>query len=84
MAEEGARVAILDIDEGAAKSVAAEIGATAHVADVTDPDGLQAAVDRAATTMDGITTLFNNAGVGSVAPLHEWALRSGTGSSGST
>ncbi|HEX3567041.1 MAG TPA: SDR family NAD(P)-dependent oxidoreductase [Acidimicrobiales bacterium] len=73
MAKEGAAVAVLDIDAASAEAVAAEIGGTAHVADVTDPDGLQSAVDQAASAMGGITTLFNNAGVGSMTALHEWA-----------
>ena len=73
MAHEGATVAVLDIDEASAKAVAAEIEGTAHVVDVTDPDAVQSAVDQAASAMGGITTLFNNAGVGSMAPLHEWA-----------
>jgi NAD(P)-dependent dehydrogenase (short-subunit alcohol dehydrogenase family) len=73
MAEEGARVAVLDIDGESAEAVATEIGGSAHVADVTDPDGLRVAVDDAASVMDGITTLFNNAGIGSASPLHEWA-----------
>ncbi|HWF23426.1 MAG TPA: SDR family NAD(P)-dependent oxidoreductase [Acidimicrobiales bacterium] len=73
MAEEGAAVAVLDIDAASAEAVAAEIGGTAHEADVTDPDGLQRAVDQAASAMGGITTLFNNAGVGSMTALHEWA-----------
>ncbi len=66
-------MAVLDIDEASAKAVAAEIEGTAHVVDVTDPDAVQSAVDQAASAMGGITTLFNNAGVGSMAPLHEWA-----------
>jgi NAD(P)-dependent dehydrogenase (short-subunit alcohol dehydrogenase family) len=64
---------VLDIDEDSAKAVAAEIGGTAHVVDVTDAGAVQSAVDQAASKMGGITTLFNNAGVGSMAPLHEWA-----------
>ena len=73
MAKEGAAVAVLDIDAASAEAVAAEIGGTAHVADVTDPDGLRSAIDQAASAMGGITTLFNNAGVGSMAALHKWA-----------
>ena len=73
MAKEGAAVAVLDIDEASAEAVAAEIGGTSHVVDVTDPDAVQSAVDQAASAMGGVTTLFNNAGVGSMAPLHEWA-----------
>jgi meso-butanediol dehydrogenase/(S,S)-butanediol dehydrogenase/diacetyl reductase len=72
MVEEGAAVAIIDISADAAHEFAREIGATAHVADVTDAEGLGAAVDDAATAMGGITTLFNNAGIGNQSPLHEW------------
>jgi meso-butanediol dehydrogenase / (S,S)-butanediol dehydrogenase / diacetyl reductase len=73
MVEEGAAVAIIDISADAAHEFAREIGATAHVADVTDAEGLGAAVDDAAVAMGGITTLFNNAGIGNQSPLHEWA-----------
>ncbi len=73
MVEEGAAVAIIDISADAAHEFAREIGATAHVADVTDAEGLGAAVDDAAMAMGGITTLFNNAGIGNQSPLHEWA-----------
>lgn len=73
MAEEGARVAVLDVDGDAAAAVAGEIGGSAHEADVTDAEGLRAAVDAAAAALGGVTVLFNNAGAGSMAPLHEWA-----------
>ncbi|MBV8461668.1 MAG: SDR family oxidoreductase, partial [Acidimicrobiales bacterium] len=42
------------------------------VADVGDPEGLRAAVDRAAEALGGITILFNNAGTGNQSALHEW------------
>ena len=54
--------------------VAKEIDGTAHVADVTDPDALSGAVDDAVRAMGGLTTLFNNAGIGNQSPLHEWSL----------
>jgi NAD(P)-dependent dehydrogenase (short-subunit alcohol dehydrogenase family) len=73
MAEEGATVAVIDLNRDAAHEVAAEIGGSAHPADVTDPDGLRDAVDAAAVAMGGISILFNNAGTGSASPLHEWA-----------
>ena len=73
MAEEGARVAVLDVDGDAAAAVAKEVDGSAHVADVTDPEGLQAAVDAAATALGGLNVLYNNAGAGSLAPLAEWA-----------
>ncbi len=73
MADEGASVAVIDINGDAAHEIAAEIGGSAHVADVTDADGLRGAVDAAAVAMGGITIMFNNAGVGNQSPLHEWA-----------
>ncbi len=74
MAEEGARVAVIDVNGDAAQEVAREIGGTAHVADVTDPDALSGAVDDAVEAMGGLTTLFNNAGTGNQSALHEWSL----------
>ncbi|MGH9093218.1 MAG: SDR family NAD(P)-dependent oxidoreductase, partial [Acidimicrobiales bacterium] len=73
MAAEGARVAVLDVDGDAAAAVAGEIGGSAHRADVTDAEGFRAAVDAAAEALGGVTVLFNNAGAGSMTPLHEWA-----------
>jgi NAD(P)-dependent dehydrogenase (short-subunit alcohol dehydrogenase family) len=73
MAEEGAHVAVLDINGDAAHEVAKEVAGTAHEVDVTDAEGLRSAVDAAASAMGGITILFNNAGTGSQSPLHEWA-----------
>lgn len=72
MAAEGARVAVLDVDGDAAAVVAGEVGGTAHVADVTDPEGIRAAVDAAAEALGGLSILFNNAGIGGMAPLHQW------------
>ncbi|MBF6556801.1 MAG: SDR family oxidoreductase [Acidimicrobiales bacterium] len=73
MAEEGAAVAVVDVNVEAAREVAEEIDGTAYAADVTDPEGLRAAVDAAAGAMGGITIMFNNAGIGGLSPLHEWA-----------
>jgi NAD(P)-dependent dehydrogenase (short-subunit alcohol dehydrogenase family) len=72
MAKEGAVVSVIDLMRDGALAVAEEIGGHGFEADVTDPDGLRDAVDAAAGAMGGITTLFNNAGIGSVSPLHEW------------
>ncbi len=72
MAEEGSRVAIIDIDAEAATRCADEVGGTAHPADVTDADALNRAVEEASASMGGITILFNNAGIGDQAPLHGW------------
>jgi len=72
MADEGASVAIIDRNGDAAIEVAEEFSGTAHTADVTDAEGLRAAVDAAAAAMGGITILFNNAGIGGMSPLHQW------------
>ncbi len=72
MVEEGATVAVIDIDSDGARTMAAERGIFGFEADVTDPDALRGAVDAAAAAMGGITTLFNNAGIGNLSPLHEW------------
>ena len=72
MAEEGASVAVIDLNEDDAQQVAKEVGGSAHRADVTDPEGLKQAVDDAADALGGITLLFNNAGTGSQSPLHKW------------
>lgn len=72
MAEEGAAVAVVDLNIDGAEEVAKETGGTPHAADVTDPDALREAVDDAAGVMGGISIMFNNAGTGSQSPLHEW------------
>jgi meso-butanediol dehydrogenase/(S,S)-butanediol dehydrogenase/diacetyl reductase len=75
MHEEGAAVAIVDVDREGAERVAAEIGGVAFVADVADPDACAAAVTAAADALGGISVLFNNAGIGAARPLHEYSDR---------
>jgi 3-oxoacyl-[acyl-carrier protein] reductase len=72
IAEEGAAVAVIDVHGDAAADVAKETGGSGHVADVTDPAALTAAVDAAAEAMGGVTLLFNNAGIGNQSSLHRW------------
>jgi NAD(P)-dependent dehydrogenase (short-subunit alcohol dehydrogenase family) len=72
MAEEGAVVAVLDVDSDAAAGVAEEIAGVAVEADVADSAAFGRAVDDAAERLGGLTTLFNNAGVGNVTPLHRY------------
>ncbi len=74
MAEEGARVAVVDIDGDRASAVAGEVDGVAYVADVTDYDALAAAVDDAAAKLDGLSLLFNNAGASTIHRIHEWPL----------
>lgn len=71
MVEEGARVAVLDLDGGAAEAVAAELDGVAVVADVADLDATATAVSEAAAALGGLSVAFNNAGVGWMQPLHE-------------
>jgi NAD(P)-dependent dehydrogenase (short-subunit alcohol dehydrogenase family) len=74
MAEEGARVAVVDIDSERAVAVADEIGGVAYTADVTDYAQLAAAADDAAATFGGLSVVFNNAGTSNLSRIHEWSL----------
>src|SRR6476660_2645230 len=74
MAEEGARVAVVDIDGDRATAVADEIDGLAFAADVTDFAALAAAADAAAAQLGGLSLLFNNAGTSSIHRIHEWPL----------
>ena len=68
-AEEGASVAVLDLDEGQAAEAAsglASTGAQKHVGigcDVSDAASVQAAVDRVVAELGGLHILVNNAGI---------------------
>ena len=71
-AEEGAAVAVLDIDAAAAEHTAREVGGTAFPADVTDADAVRRAVDGAAAALGGLSILVNNAGGSTMVPLADW------------
>ena len=80
LAAEGARVACLDIAEGAASETATAIGASAiaQACDVGDPVSVAAAVDAAAQTFGGLDLAVTCAGIGKLAnshdqPFGEWA-----------
>lgn len=70
LAAEGAKVCVTDVNVDGAEKVAAEInkkhpGVASFAAhDVTSEEDWKAALDRAATTMGGISVLVNNAGIG--------------------
>jgi 3-hydroxybutyrate dehydrogenase len=65
LAQAGARLVVVDVDGDAVRDLAARIGATAIVVDLSDPS----AVDR----LDGgYDVLVNNAGLQHVAPLPEF------------
>ena len=65
-AEEGAAVAILDLDEGAASEAAGRLGAEKAIGigcDVSDAASAEAAVERVVEELGGIHILVNNAGI---------------------
>jgi NAD(P)-dependent dehydrogenase (short-subunit alcohol dehydrogenase family) len=68
--DEGASVALVDIDGESLGKVAAELGAPSYVVDVTDAGALEQAFREAAQSLGGLTIAFNNAGVGGQAKLH--------------
>ena len=70
---EGASVVVLDRNGDAAAEVAAEVGGHAIPCDVADRDALAAAVEEAVDVLDGLTTLFNNAGFGMLKSLHTYS-----------
>jgi meso-butanediol dehydrogenase / (S,S)-butanediol dehydrogenase / diacetyl reductase len=74
MAEEGARVAVFDINEESAEAVAEEIGGIAFGVDVGDPDAMRLSVDAAASALRGLSIIYNNAGTGAFNKLHEMEL----------
>jgi NAD(P)-dependent dehydrogenase (short-subunit alcohol dehydrogenase family) len=72
MTEEGARVAVLDVDRESAEVVARDIGGVAYGVDVGDPDALRDAVDAAARELGGLSIMYNNAGTSAFNRLHEY------------
>ncbi len=71
MAEEGARVAVVDLDGDAAEAVAKEIDGIAFAIDVGDPEAVRAAVDDAAAQLGGLSVIYNNAGTSAFGRMHE-------------
>ena len=72
--EEGAQVAVLDIDGDRAEKVARPLNALPYVVDVTDYDALAAAVADARAKLGSISILYNNAGGSNLRPLHEYPI----------
>src|SRR5829696_9983424 len=64
LAQAGARVALLDVNIEAARSLAVEIGGVAIACDVTDADGAAAAVAEARGQHGPARILVNCAGIG--------------------
>jgi NAD(P)-dependent dehydrogenase (short-subunit alcohol dehydrogenase family) len=74
MAAEGARVAVVDVNETKAGEVAAEIDGIAYGVDVTDFEAFNAAALDAHEKLGGLTLLYNNAGGSSMSEIHDWDL----------
>jgi NAD(P)-dependent dehydrogenase (short-subunit alcohol dehydrogenase family) len=74
MAAEGARVAVVDIDESGANDLARSIDGIAYGVDVTDFDAVARAAADANGQLGGLTLLFNNAGGSSMAAVHDYEL----------
>ena len=77
-ADEGASVALVDIDEAKLQDVVREIGedkASYTVADVTQPDQSQAYVNAAVNRWGGIDILLANAGIeGTLSPIPDYPI----------
>ena len=77
-AQEGARVALVDLDETALREVAGSIGddqASYTVADVTQPDQTQTYVSEAVNRWGGIDVLLANAGIeGALSPITDYPI----------
>ncbi len=65
LAEAGALVYVVDLAAGPARELADRIGGVAHIADLADPEAVDALPDDA-------DIVVNNAGLQHVAPLHEF------------
>ena len=77
-AEEGARVALVDVNEDSLRELATSIGAESAsytVADVTDPGQTQAYIEAAVNRWGGIDALLANAGIeGTLASIPEYPV----------
>ena len=69
MAAAGARVAVADVNESDAAATAEAIGGMAVEMDVTDFDGISAAVEKVEDAFGGIDILVNNAGIFNMASI---------------
>jgi NAD(P)-dependent dehydrogenase (short-subunit alcohol dehydrogenase family) len=79
LADEGAIVTVLDRDADGARATADAVAGHAITVDVADTAAVASAVDEAAAVMGGLTTVFLNAGIGNLKPMHaytekEWDL----------
>ena len=73
LAEEGARVAVLDLDAERASTVAKEVDGCWAAVDVTDAEAVRVAVDEVVELLGGLSILVNNAGGSTMQGLADWA-----------
>ncbi|MCY4578691.1 MAG: SDR family oxidoreductase [Chloroflexi bacterium] len=77
-ADEGAKVALVDLNEAALQEVVGSIGedrASYTVADVTQPDQTEAYVDAAVNRWGGVDVLLANAGIeGTLSPITDYPI----------
>ena len=77
-AEEGAHVALVDLDEAALQDVVSSIGddsASYTVADVTQPEQSQAYINAAVERWGGVDVLLANAGIeGTLSPIPDYPI----------
>lgn len=71
MAEEGARVAVFDLNGEAADAVATEVGGIGYAVDVGDVSAVRDAVDDATAQLGGLSIIYNNAGTSAFNRMHE-------------
>lgn len=79
LANEGADIAIVDINDETTQAVADEVralgrNATTFKADVSNRDEVYAAIDHAEKELGGFDIMVNNAGVASIQPIAEITL----------
>ncbi len=75
---EGAEVAVLDLDGGAAEAVATRVGGLGIGCDVTDADAVRGAFDRVAAAFGGVDIVVSNAGAawqGRIGEVSDQVLR---------
>ena len=72
LSEAGARVAILDTNQGSAEEVAARLNGVGLLCDVTSPSSVEAAIEEVRRQLGPVQILVNNAGItGRTLPLWE-------------
>lgn len=85
LADEGARLVLVDRDADGLRAAAEKLGGLAVVADVSQESEVDGYVQEAVNAHGRIDLFFNNAGIeGRMAPMTELWSRTSTGSGGST